>query len=90
MHLLNLPPEASGLVTPIGRAFFLARRAASVLLGRISKGGWMHKIKSDFKSVSPALHRRWGGKFYNPRHKTRRPKSIRPAFGYTKPHGQEQ
>ncbi len=49
----------------------------------------MQKVKSDFKAVSPMLHRRYGGKFYNPRTKTQRPKTTKPVFGYTKPHGQE-
>ena len=49
----------------------------------------MRSIKSDFKAVSPMLHRRWGGRFYSARLKPRRKKSTRPIFGYTKPHGQE-
>ncbi|MEL7374858.1 MAG: hypothetical protein AAGJ36_10415 [Pseudomonadota bacterium] len=49
----------------------------------------MHQIKSDFKAVAPMLHRRWSGRFYNPRLKPRRPKIVRPVFGYTKPRGQE-
>lgn len=49
----------------------------------------MQKVKSDFKAASPMLDRRYGGKFYNPRLKPRRPKSTKPAFGYAKPHGQE-
>ena len=50
----------------------------------------MHTIKTEFKAQSPMLHRRYDGKFYNPRIKTRRPKSTKPIFGYTKPHGHEQ
>ncbi len=49
----------------------------------------MHKIKTEFKAVSPMLHRRWAGKFYNPRIKPRLRKSWRPTFGNDKPHGQE-
>jgi len=49
----------------------------------------MHQIKHEFKAAAPTLHRRWGGRFYNARIKPRRPKSVKPAFGYTKPHGQE-
>jgi hypothetical protein len=49
----------------------------------------MHTIKTQFKAVSPMRHRRWGGKFYNPRIRPRRRKSWRPAFDNTKPHGQE-
>lgn len=49
----------------------------------------MHKIKSEFKAVSPMMHRRWDGKFYNAKMKPRRKKSTRPIFGYAKPHGQQ-
>ena len=49
----------------------------------------MHKIKSEFKAQAPMLHRRWDGKFYSGKIKPRRAKSVRPVFGYTKPHGQE-
>jgi hypothetical protein len=49
----------------------------------------MHQIKSEFKAVAPTLHRRWGGRFYNAKLKPRRKKSATPAFGYTKPHGQQ-
>ena len=49
----------------------------------------MHRIKTDFQAASPMLHRRWGGKFNNPKLKPRRKKSTRPVLGYAKPHGQE-
>ncbi len=49
----------------------------------------MQKIKTEFKAASPMLHRRWDGMFYNPKFKPRRKKSVKPIFGYTKPHGQE-
>ena len=47
----------------------------------------MQKVKEAFKAASPA--RRMGGKFYNPRFMPRRAKSVKPVFGYRKPHGQE-
>lgn len=50
----------------------------------------MHTIKTDFKAVSPMLHRRYDGKFYNAKMKPRRKKAVKPRFGYAKPHGQEQ
>jgi hypothetical protein len=53
------------------------------------KGSDMHKVKSEFKAASPMLHRRWDGKFYTAKLKPRRKKSVKPAFGYAKPHGQE-
>lgn len=49
----------------------------------------MHTIKTEFKAASPMLHRRWGGKFANPRMKPRRRRIVRPVFGYAKPRGQE-
>ena len=49
----------------------------------------MHSIRSDFKAASPMLHRRWGGKFYNPKLKPRRKKRVKPVFGYAKPRGQQ-
>jgi len=49
----------------------------------------MHTIKTEFKSASPMLHRRWGGKFANPKLMPRRRKSMKPVFGYAKAHGQE-
>lgn len=47
----------------------------------------MHKIKKEFKASAPS--RRYDGKFYTPKFKPRRPKSVKPHFGYAKPHGQE-
>lgn len=49
----------------------------------------MHTIRTEFRAVSPMLHRRWGGRFANPRLRPRRRRSVRPIFGYAKPHGQE-
>lgn len=47
----------------------------------------MKNVKQEFKASSPP--RRMDGQFYDPRFKPRRPKSVKPVFGYTKPHGQE-
>lgn len=47
----------------------------------------MKNVKQEFKANMPP--RRLDGKFYNPRLKPRRPKSVKPVFGYIKPHGQE-
>lgn len=90
--LTTSPPEALGSVHRISRAFFLAgsdRAVLGVNGCHDESRGAMHSIKSDFKAVSPMLHRRWGGRFYNPKLKSRRRKSVKPHFGYAKPRGQE-
>ena len=94
----NLPPEVSGLVFGSGGDFFLADQGGAVVSvshinqrkGAVSERGaavTMQKIKQEFKAASPS--RRMDGKFYSPKFKPRRPKSVNPVFGYTKPHGQE-
>lgn len=52
-------------------------------------GQEMHTIKTEFKASSPMRHRRWGGKFTNPRITPRRPKAVKAVVNADKPHGQE-
>gem|GEM_PF-6026371 len=46
-------------------------------------------VKEQFKSASPFLHRRWDGKFHNPRIRPRRKKATKPNFKLPRPYGQE-